>query len=163
MILQVAMGIVLGYVILSLLPLIFTEEFWVIIGSILGIGAIIIAFIALMANIKELAPIICIGMVVFVVVAVYKERVAEQRFSKLKFTIDDQDASVVVEDSNNEVVITYTGIRNHIAAAERFFEEKHLNKDDYSVRVPKSKGTTYSCIYTRKQKKKKKISIWENK
>lgn len=161
LILEVAIGIVLGYILLALIS---TEEFWQIVGALLLIGLIIIGLGIFVSNIDTLAPILGVAVLLLIPVGIYMARVRYKRFAKIKITkyymrdliIENQDGE---RFSINGSFLMVTAEE----AAKRFFQDNNLNLDDYSVKMVKKDEDKEVWLYTRKQKKKKKLSIWANK
>lgn len=161
LILEVAIGIVLGYILLALIS---TEEFWQIVGALLLIGLIIIGLGIFVSNIDTLAPILGVAVLLLIPVGIYMARVRYKRFAKIKITkyymrdliIENQDGE---RFSINGSFLLVTAEE----AAKRFFQDNNLNLDDYSVKMVKKDEDKEVWLYTRKQKKKKKLSIWANK
>ena len=161
LILEVAIGIVLGYILLALIS---TEEFWQIVGALLLIGLIIIGLGIFVSNIDTLAPILGAAVLLLIPVGIYMARVRYKRFAKIKIT-KYYMRDLIIENQDGERFSIYGSFLSVTAeeAAKRFFQDNNLNLDDYSVKMVKKDEDKEVWLYTRKQKKKKKLSIWENK
>ena len=161
MILEVAIGIVLGYILLALIS---TEEFWQIVGALLLIELIIIGLGIFVSNIDTLAPILGVAVLLLIPVGIYMARVRYKRFAKIKIT-KYYMRDLIIENQDGERFSIYGSFLLVTAeeAAKRFFQDNNLNLDDYSVKMVKKDEDKEVWLYTRKQKKKKKLSIWANK
>ena len=156
LILEIALGIVLGFV---LLVLVVNPTFWKIVGTILG-GILLIILVCVIWNFREDiadAIMIVIGCLIFFSpVLLFNRYLDLKRFRNFTITIYKKEKKATVK-SGKEILHSYeTLVPPSVKDIEDTFFKRHwLKKDGYSINMIEEDDEKQIWQYVKENKSKK--------
>ena len=153
LILEIAAGIVLGYLLLCVIN---TDAFWKILFSILGVGLVILVVALVVANIdtiyeflQALLMILPILALVYLPAFIYLKYMNSIRYRKIKMIIYKGEKRRIKIVALGEIVALYNDMTSNKEAEERFFKEKKLDIKNYKVEMIKKDEKKDTWLYTK--------------
>ena len=152
LILEIAAGIVLGYLLLCVIN---TDAFWKILFSILGVGLVILVVALVVANIDIIYEFLQVLLMILPILALlylppfiylYMNSI---RYRKIKMIIYKGEKRRIKIVALGEIVALYNDMTSNKEAEERFFKEKKLDIKNYKVEMIKKDEKKDTWLYTK--------------